>query len=69
MREQHIIGMEGRLRTFSKSNVRSLSGIAIRREAKEGWATARPRTMQTPYQHSLPEKGRCGQAPWREEQP
>jgi hypothetical protein len=45
MKEQHNIGMEGRLRTFSKSIVQHLSGMAIRREAKEEWANMRPRTM------------------------
>ena len=45
MREQHIIGMEGQLRTFSKSIARSLSDMAIRHKAKEGQADARPQAL------------------------
>jgi hypothetical protein len=38
MRKQHIIGTEGRLRTFSKSIARSLSDMTVRHETKEGQA-------------------------------
>ena len=45
MRKKHIIGMEGRLRTFSKSIARSLSDLAVRHEANDAQADARPQAL------------------------